>query len=97
MADPTVSRGDQQVPGHGTPIGLQTHFPVTDVVPSGASAEEPAEAPAEESVVDATEAAEAKAEELNVDLSEVQGTGKDGRITEPDVEAAHASAEPAAD
>lgn len=38
--------------------------------------------------IEATDAAKAKANELGVDLSEVEGTGKDGRITAPDVEAA---------
>ncbi len=38
--------------------------------------------------IEATDAAKAKAEELGVDLSEVEGTGKDGRIIAPDVEAA---------
>jgi hypothetical protein len=36
---------------------------------------------------DATEAAIELAEELSVDLSEVEGSGTDGRITKPDVEA----------
>ena len=35
---------------------------------------------------DATDAAVTRAEELGVNLSDVQGTGKDGRITVPDVE-----------
>lgn len=37
--------------------------------------------------VDATEAAIELAEELGVDLSEVEGSGTDGRIMKPDVEA----------
>lgn len=37
--------------------------------------------------IDATEAALELAEELGVDLSEVEGSGADGRITKPDVEA----------
>ena len=37
--------------------------------------------------IDATEAALELAEELGVDLSEVEGSGIDGRITKPDVEA----------
>ncbi len=37
--------------------------------------------------VDATEAAIGLAEELGVDLSEVEGSGIEGRITKPDVEA----------
>jgi pyruvate/2-oxoglutarate dehydrogenase complex dihydrolipoamide acyltransferase (E2) component len=44
--------------------------------------------------VDATDAARNKAWELGVDISSVQGTGKDGRITVDDVEAA-APEEPA--
>ena len=38
--------------------------------------------------VDATEAAIKLAGELGVDLSEIEGSGKDGRITKFDVEAA---------
>jgi pyruvate/2-oxoglutarate dehydrogenase complex dihydrolipoamide acyltransferase (E2) component len=38
--------------------------------------------------VDATDSAKELAAEHEVDLSEVKGTGKDGRITKPDVEAA---------
>lgn len=37
---------------------------------------------------DATDAAEAKAKELSVDIASVKGTGKDGRVTVSDVEAA---------
>ncbi len=37
--------------------------------------------------VDATEAAIELAEELGVDLSEIEGSGTEGRITKPDVEA----------
>lgn len=37
--------------------------------------------------IDATEAAVELAEELDIDLSEVEGSGIDGRITKPDVEA----------
>ncbi len=37
--------------------------------------------------IDATDAALELAEELGVDLSEVEGSGIDGRITKPDVEA----------
>ncbi len=43
---------------------------------------------AAEEEVHATEAAERKAEELGVDLTEVEGTGKDGRITVGDVQKA---------
>jgi len=39
----------------------------------------------------ATKEAAELAEELGVDLSSVQGTGKDGKITKPDVEAAAAA------
>lgn len=38
--------------------------------------------------VEATEAAKKKAEELGVDLSKVEGSGKDGKVIAPDVEAA---------
>ncbi len=44
------------------------------------------EADAEAEEADATAAAEAKAEELGVDLSEVEGSGADGRILVSDVE-----------
>ncbi len=49
---------------------------------------DPDEEEPEDDEVDATEAAKAKAEELDVDISEVKGTGKDGRVIVPDVEAA---------
>lgn len=52
-----------------------------------AGAEAPTEAPV------ATPAAEVKAEELGVDLSQVEGTGADGKIVVGDVEAAAASSE----
>jgi pyruvate/2-oxoglutarate dehydrogenase complex dihydrolipoamide acyltransferase (E2) component len=38
--------------------------------------------------VDATPAAEEAAAQHDVDLADVEGTGKDGRVTKPDVEAA---------
>lgn len=38
-------------------------------------------------MADATETAKARAEELGIDLEEVEGTGQDGRVTAPDVEA----------
>lgn len=45
--------------------------------------------------LDVTDAAKAKAEELGIDLSQVKGTGKEGRIIAPDVEAAaEAATEP---
>jgi pyruvate/2-oxoglutarate dehydrogenase complex dihydrolipoamide acyltransferase (E2) component len=42
----------------------------------------------EQQDADATEAAAELADELGVDLATVEGTGKDGRITKADVEAA---------
>lgn len=54
---------------------------ITDVILSDASLAEP----------DATDAAARKAEELGVDLATVDGTGKDGRVTVNDVEAAAAA------
>lgn len=42
----------------------------------------------ESAEVDATEGAEDLAAELGIDLATVEGTGKDGRITKGDVEAA---------
>lgn len=57
-----------------------------------ASAKDEAAAKAErdksEPEVEATPAAEALAEEKDVDLTEVEGTGKDGRVTKADVEKA---------
>ena len=53
--------------------------------------EEVAEAPAEDNYfkdIDTTGAAAQLADELSVDLSQVKGTGKGGRITKADVEAA---------
>lgn len=44
--------------------------------------------PEAEEAPDATPAAEELAEEKGVDLEKVEGSGKDGRITKPDVEAA---------
>lgn len=86
MAAQTVSRGHQQVPGHGTPVGFQTFFPsapsLAPSVPDEDSPQPSQDAP------DATDAAVAKAEELDVDLSEVDGSGADGRITVEDVESA---------
>lgn len=38
-------------------------------------------------MADATDTAKARAEELGVDLEKVEGTGQDGRVTAPDVEA----------
>ena len=54
---------------------------------ANASAQAPANAPAsaDGSVVEATDAARRKAEELGVDLTQVEGTGADGRITAEDV------------
>lgn len=51
---------------------------IADIVVSGRSLAEP----------DATDAAALKADELGVDLTTVKGTGKDGRVTVTDVEAA---------
>lgn len=44
--------------------------------------------PNEEPEVEATPAAEKLADEAGVDLTQVEGTGKDGKVTKPDVEAA---------
>ncbi len=44
--------------------------------------------PSEDVGVEATEAAERKADELDVDISEVEGTGAEGRVVVGDVEAA---------
>lgn len=55
---------------------------VADVILSSASLAEP----------DATDAAARKADELGVDLTAVEGSGKDGRVTVADVEAAAAQA-----
>jgi pyruvate/2-oxoglutarate dehydrogenase complex dihydrolipoamide acyltransferase (E2) component len=43
--------------------------------------------------VDATPAALAHAESLGVDISQIKGTGKDGKVTKGDVEAAVAAKE----
>ncbi|MGF1470686.1 MAG: E3 binding domain-containing protein [Rubrobacteraceae bacterium] len=50
--------------------------------------EEDPEGPAEDEDPEATEAAERKADELDVELSEVEGTGSEGRILVSDVEEA---------
>lgn len=54
----------------------------------GEGAEEDADEADSEARPEATEAAEEKAAELGVDLSEVEGSGADGRILVSDVEAA---------
>jgi large subunit ribosomal protein L20 len=61
--------------------------------PGRQSAEQPAQAeesdsPAQSAEVEATEAAERKADELDVDLTEVEGSGSDGRVLVEDVEEA---------
>jgi pyruvate/2-oxoglutarate dehydrogenase complex dihydrolipoamide acyltransferase (E2) component len=86
--DPSVSRGDQQVPGHGTPVGVQTFSPAANApsVPSNATPDEAFLGDKESDEVDATDAAVARAEELDVNLAEVDGSGADGRITAADVE-----------
>lgn len=38
-------------------------------------------------MADATDTAKSRAEELGVDIEAVEGTGQDGRVTAPDVEA----------
>lgn len=38
-------------------------------------------------MADATETAKSRAEELGIDIEGVEGTGQDGRVTAPDVEA----------
>ena len=48
--------------------------------------EDEAGAPAETAEVEATDAAERRAEELDVDISEVQGSGAEGRVLVEDVE-----------
>ena len=58
---------------------------------ANASAQAPADVPADangsavEATIEATDAARRKAEELGVDLTQVEGTGADGRITVEDV------------
>lgn len=53
-----------------------------------ASVEADADGFTEKDDIEATDAAKALASELGVDLSQVEGSGKEGRITAPDVEAA---------
>lgn len=78
-----VARGDEQVPGKGTPV---------HAVSTGTSTPQNAESPEQPDdaadTVDATDAAVKRASELDVDLTEVQGSGKDGRVTADDVESA---------
>jgi pyruvate/2-oxoglutarate dehydrogenase complex dihydrolipoamide acyltransferase (E2) component len=61
--------------------------PSTPIAVTPATPEEEDDDAAAESEVDATESAVALAEENGVDLSEVEGTGTDGRITKADVQA----------
>ena len=52
------------------------------------SQQEAADGPPDDEEPEATEAAERKADELGVDVSEVDGTGSEGRILVADVEEA---------
>lgn len=69
--------------------------PADDADPEASTpVEDEADGFTEKDDVEATDAAKAKAEELGVDLSEVKGSGKEGRVTAPDVEAAAEAKKP---
>jgi len=64
---------------------------IAEDAPGSKTGEEANTPPAADSSADATDGAKELAAERGIDLSEVEGTGADGRITKSDVEA-HASA-----
>lgn len=74
-------------------------MPADEDVPEASSpVEDEPDSFTEKDDLDATDAAKAKAAELGIDLSQVEGTGKEGRVTAPDVEAAaEAATEPKAE
>ena len=69
------------------PIGAQ-RWAQTGVAPSGDASYERQHGENYYEDIETTGAAAELAAELGVDLSSVEGTGKDGRITKADVEAA---------
>jgi len=80
---PRKSRPRRQKPVEEAATLAPTPTPAASAAPA---AEE--EVPAEEAEVDATDAAEEKAEELDVDITEVEGSGQEGRVLVDDVEEA---------
>ncbi len=79
---PRKSRPRRQKPVE-EPAPASTPTPAASATPAAAE-----ETPAEETEVDATDAAEQKAEELDVDITEVEGSGQEGRVLVDDVEEA---------
>ncbi len=79
---PRKSRPRRQKPVE-EPAPASTPTPAASATPAAAE-----ETPAEETEVDATGAAEQKAEELDVDITEVEGSGQEGRVLVDDVEEA---------
>jgi pyruvate dehydrogenase E2 component (dihydrolipoamide acetyltransferase) len=76
---PPLPAGDTAV--SPPPTAVSPHLPPLGAIPSA------------EGKVRATPAARSAARELGVDLSEVSGTGPEGRVSEADVRAHHAARE----
>lgn len=80
---PRKSRPRRQKPVEEAATPAPAPTPAASATPAATE-----ETPAVEAEVDATDAAEEKAEELDVDITEVEGSGQEGRVLVDDVEEA---------
>ncbi|MEW6439400.1 MAG: dihydrolipoamide acetyltransferase family protein [bacterium] len=76
--------------------GIQVRSAEAASAAAGSAASAPGPGAGQEGYVPASPAAKRLARELGVDLTQVRGTGKDGRVTEEDVKRHHATAPRAA-
>lgn len=86
LADDSANQDDSDDSGNSTQSGTAESDEPVDPTTDPPEGQRFTESSTEATVPEATPAAEELASEKHVDLSDVEGTGKDGKVTKPDVE-----------